>query len=79
MKTSDLVAQLQALITTYGDLDVYMEDEEGEGYCSVTHSRLVHLLNMHDVAIRDVIGIAGSEEQYERDERVITRDSGECL
>jgi hypothetical protein len=61
MKTSELIAQLQNLITKHGDLEAYMEDEEGEGYCSVTHSRLVHLLNMHDVAIRDVIGIAGSE------------------
>lgn len=62
MKTSTLITQLQALITKHGDLEIYMEDEEGEGYCSVTHSRLVHLLNMHDVAIRDVIGISGSEE-----------------
>lgn len=61
MFVNELILRLKKLVDEHGDLEIYMESDEDEGFWPVTHTRLVHLLNMHDVAIRNVIGICGSE------------------
>ena len=70
MLASELIIQIQKLIDEKGDLEVSMESDEDEGFYPVTHTRIVHLLNLKSCVCRDAIGICGSEVYSINSERI---------